>query len=647
MKLGLQFAGGAVVGVACAYVFSVGFDFEPQTGLACAALVLYICLLFEGLVGRALRRLRRAAARSKRAEDLIALLAPEVADRRSSSEVRDAARMILEALKSTIAEREETRLGLETALGESRSSEKRLREALERSEQLSLRKTHFLAHVSHELRTSLGAILGYTEVLGDGSSVTDERKHSVVALRRNGEHLLELVNDILDLSKVEAGKLEVELVECSLVKILKDIVSVISVRATTKGIRLEEAFRNPIPARIVTDPTRLRQVLMNLMGNAVKFTDQGLVSITTSYTELSEPESVLEFQIKDTGIGIPPEKVELLFQPFRQLEMDTARKYGGTGLGLAISKQIAKLLGGDISFTSSPGLGSLFTFRLRCKVPEGTPMLKRPPSAVLDESNRSTQNPSQKDKAPPIQGNILVVDDSADNRKLFKYHLERAGARVDCAENGAEAVTKASDTRFDLILMDIQMPTLDGFGALRQIRERGNWTPVVALTAHAMKGDRERCLDAGFTDYLSKPVTRTTLLEKVASMIPVRPSDSDAGTPASTAQIGSPPAAAEAAPADDGGYERILADFRATLPQRRASLELARQSGRADELRRLIHTLQGTAGSMGLDRLAEVLARAQNALTHAAARDCLGVIQEVIDALENESKRVPVLQRSS
>jgi len=512
------------------------------------------------------------------------------------------------------------------------SSEARLlalEEALQKSEANSVQKTRFLASMSHELRTPIGAILGYAEILEEDRGSPDERKQAILSIRRNGEHLLDLVNDILDLSKIEAGKLEIELMELTLEKVLKDVLSVMSARAQAKGLRLEEIYLNPVPARIVSDATRIRQVIINLVGNAVKFTERGLVTLAVSHEALEDGESRLSFRVQDTGIGIAPEKLDQLFKPFQQVHSGTNHKYGGTGLGLAISKEIARLLGGDITVRSDVGLGSLFTFSIRCKLVEGTPLLRRPSSAVLEDTKRLRGRPGG-DSGKVLTGRILVVDDSADNRKLFRYHLEAAGMKVELAENGKEGVAKGASEPFDVILMDIQMPELDGFGALKELRARGVQTPIVALTAHAMRGDRENCLNAGFTDYLSKPVSRAALLGKVGELM--------AGP--------DPEAVSRSAESEDPELDEIVAAYRESLAARALLLDQSGKERDIEALRLQVHMLKGTLGSMGFDALSAVATKAYDALQGSDLDEALKHTSELAEACRQESTRTaPVVLR--
>ncbi len=612
-----------------------------------AILAVLIPFLFHGLVGKRLNRVSTAMRQISAMGDL----SQRIHDA-SRDEIGEMCATFNEMAAQLAGEKEKVRhhtRDLEALVDE---RTRHVEEALNKVEQASFQKTRFLASMSHEIRTPIGAILGYAEILEEPQTPPDERKQALISIRRNGEHLIELVNDILDLSKIEAGKLEIEMVECSVDRIIKDVISVMSVRAHAKGLRLDEIYLTPIPARIVSDPTRLRQVLINLVGNAVKFTERGLVTIALGYSGADSAQPRLEFRVQDTGIGIPPEKLDLLFKPFQQLGTDTTRKYGGTGLGLAISKQIARLLGGDIEVRSDPGLGSLFTFSIRCQSVPGTPMFRRPASAVLDEAKRSAPRNEAAVRPRPLRGRVLVVDDGVDNRKLFHHHLTGAGIQVELAENGKEGAEKAGASSFDIILMDIQMPVLDGFEALKEIREQGILTPIVALTAHAMKGDRERCIDAGFTDYLSKPVSRSELLGKVASFIRSTAPADDASPDAPAAPVVAPqPEAAPAAqePAITGGeptptgresaitFEAIVAEFRALLVAHADALKEAREAADSGELRRICHKLKGTAGAMGFDKVANLVASAYGMLEGPSPKCALPVVQELEQACREEA----------
>jgi signal transduction histidine kinase/ActR/RegA family two-component response regulator len=422
-----------------------------------------------------------------------------------SQEMRDA---LDQALASNLA-LESSKRGLEQSQEEAAEA-RRIAEAANRC------KSEFLANMSHEIRTPMTAMLGYAELLKDPSQTPGERERCIETIRRNGEYLLTLVNDILDLSKIEAGCMTVERIGSSPVQIVSEVVEMMQLRARERGIALEIAFRFPIPATIQTDPLRLRQILLNLVGNAIKFTSRGGVRVCVGLGTLPEPR--LCFRVIDTGIGMTAQQLDRIFVPFFQADSSTTRRYGGTGLGLPISRHLARLLGGDIAAASTPGAGSTFEVSIGTGPLEDVEMLTALPAPQdrgRDAAARST---------PTLSGRILLAEDGPDNQRLISHYLTRAGARVDVACNGRIALDKSAEALrlgepYDLILLDMQMPELDGYSAARILRERGVRTPIIALTAHAMSGDRGACLSAGCDEYITKPVERVRLLGVVASWL--------------------------------------------------------------------------------------------------------------------------------
>jgi signal transduction histidine kinase/CheY-like chemotaxis protein len=384
-------------------------------------------------------------------------------------------------------------------------------------------KTEFLANMSHEIRTPMTAILGYVDLLadhGDSAPNAPSREEAVETIRRNARHLLSLINDVLDLSKVEAGQMHMDRQRVRTLDLVQDALRLMDDRARQKGLALRLILDGDVPDTISTDPTRLRQVLINLLGNAVKFTDQGAVTLTLRRPDLQS--GMVAFEVADTGIGMTPEQLSRLYQPFMQADMSTTRRYGGTGLGLAITRRCVDILGGTIAVRSAPGSGTSFTFtidagdlqgaqpaRLRSGEPaagEGGPL--RLPSAVRQ----------------PLSGvRVLLAEDGLDNQRLIRFHLERAGARVDVVDNGAKAVERVQDSsrleRHDVVLMDMQMPVMDGYEAVRRLVAAGERVPIIALTAHAMPGDREKCVEAGCHDYLCKPVDARALIAAIRHAI--------------------------------------------------------------------------------------------------------------------------------
>ncbi|ABC31622.1 Signal transduction histidine kinase [Hahella chejuensis KCTC 2396] len=374
-------------------------------------------------------------------------------------------------------------------------------------------KSEFLAHLSHELRTPLTAILGYTELLIAQNSIPDNLSHLQI-VQRNGQHLLSLLNDILDISKIEAGKLEMEFVRVNLQTYLADLYSLMAVSARDKNLQLRFIADMPLPENIETDPIRLRQVLLNLIGNAIKFTEQGEIIVRVQMIKEEEQEKI-QFKVIDTGPGINQTDQKRLFQPFTQAYANSIRRSEGAGLGLAISRQLAQRLGGDIRLSSQPGKGSEFTAIVKPGPLGGVKRIQ----PDLETGGAEQAHATRKHR---VQGHILVADDLQDIRHLIGHLVENAGAQVSYAENGAEAVRMVtdaaqSDTPIDLVIMDMHMPVLDGHSATRELRRRGHEIPVLALTAATMRGERERCLASGCTDHLSKPVNINqlfTLIER-------------------------------------------------------------------------------------------------------------------------------------
>ena len=390
-------------------------------------------------------------------------------------------------------------------------------------------KSEFLANMSHEIRTPMTAILGFAELL-----LSDVEKpanaHAAQTIKRNGELLLEIINDILDLSKIEAGKFDVDPQPCSPRQVVADVVTLMRVRADAKKLPLEVEFEGPIPATVSTDPLRLRQVLINLVGNALKFTKAGRVFIATRLIDGDSDAPSLQFDVVDTGIGLTAEQIDGLFLPFSQADSSTTRNYGGTGLGLTISRRLAKMLGGDITVESVYGRGSRFRLTIATGPLTGVELVEDTVQCEVPQLP-ADQAPATPVAAPVVRLNcrVLLVEDGPDNRRLTSYILIKAGAEVAFAEDGREAVEKALAAQpgfgrrhgevrepFDLILMDMQMPVMDGYEATSRLRQEGYRGPIVALTAHAMRHDRDKCFEAGCDAFVSKPVDRQTLLEIVA-----------------------------------------------------------------------------------------------------------------------------------
>jgi len=383
-------------------------------------------------------------------------------------------------------------------------------------------KSEFLANMSHEIRTPMTAILGFSDVLlGNLDEEEVENFSAATTIKRNGKYLLDLINDILDLSKIEAGRLEAERIACSPSNVVADVASLMRVRAEAKGLPLRIEYVGGIPETIQCDPTRLRQILINLVGNAIKFTESGSVRLVSRLVQGTARPPSMQFDVIDTGIGMTQGQASKLFQPFMQADASTSRKFGGTGLGLTISKRLAKVLGGDIAISSSPGKGSTFSVTVETGPLDGVAILENVTEAVA-ESRRKVEVAD----APAVKlgCRILLAEDGPDNQRLISFVLKKAGAKVTLAENGLIAHDKALAAReagepFDVILMDMQMPIMDGYTATRKLRQAGYTGPIVALTANAMAGDDEKCREAGCDGYATKPIDRAKLFATIAQSL--------------------------------------------------------------------------------------------------------------------------------
>ena len=418
-------------------------------------------------------------------------------------------------------------------VAERKEAEQQAAEARLLAEAASRAKSEFLANMSHEIRTPMTAILGYADVLARQVADPDDLQ-CVETIRRNGDHLIGLINDILDLSKIEAGRVEVERHRFEPDRLVAEVCSLMDVRAREKGLRLEVEAPGPLPETVESDPTRLRQVLVNLVGNAIKFTESGEVRVVVRLEEDDPAAPRLRFEVADTGIGIAPEQADRLFRPFTQGDSSMTRLYGGSGLGLVICRRLVELLGGEISVESAPGRGSRFAFTVAAGPLEGVPRVA--PRTGID----AAAPPEEEGPPRRLSCLVLVADDRPDIRSLARMYLEDAGARVKTAEDGEAAIAalrraEGAGTPFDVVVMDMQMPRLDGYSAVSRLRAEGYARPVLALTASAMRGDRERCLASGCTEYLPKPIDRRLLVDLVGRLADLPPSASASARPATSA----------------------------------------------------------------------------------------------------------------
>jgi signal transduction histidine kinase/CheY-like chemotaxis protein len=525
-------------------------------------------------------------------------------------------------------------------------AEERLENARQEAESANSAKSAFIANISHEIRTPMNAILGYADMLLGPENSAEQRVDCVKVIRRNGEHLLAIINDILDISKVEACRMSAEQIPCELPQLIADVVALTNPRAAEKGLRFEVTFDEVIPRTVQTDPVRVKQVLVNLVGNAIKFTAAGTVRLHVAQ-EVSYFTQNIRFSVSDTGIGMTPAQLAKLFQPFTQADASTTRKFGGTGLGLTISKRLAQILGGDIEVKSEEGAGSTFGFWINGGPREGVKLIRNLTQEQLSIPDLATASRGREIR---LEGTVLLVEDGEDNQHLLTAFLEHAGMKVTLAVNGEIAVKAALEGNFDLILMDMQMPVMDGYRATGELRRLGYTKPIVALTAHAMAEDRLKCLQAGCTEYMSKPVDRHKLLTTCAIYLPgaivsPRPPEQEveepAPAPAATAVDAA--AACEAAPslrssmATDPRVGKVLAKFISRLPERVTTIQNALDEGDLEALRQAVHNLKGAGSGYGFRPLSEQSAKAEDALR---AEQSIDEIRREVDELVGLIRRV-------
>ena len=489
--------------------------------------------------------------------------------------------------------------------------------AKEEAEAANQAKSEFLANMSHEIRTPMNAILGFTEVLkrGYGKGKADPQKH-LNTIRSSGKHLLQLINDVLDLSKVESGRLEIERIQFAPHLLIQEVIGVLSVKAREKRVSLEFQPVGPLPETVLSDPTRLRQIVTNLVSNAINYTEEGGVKVAARLVP-ADPASLLCIDVIDSGLGVPQDAIEKIFDPFTQADSSMTRRFGGTGLGLPISRRFARLLGGDIVVRSTPGKGSTFRVTIDPGPATGVKLLE--PHEALAVKQEEAGDASGHWEFPPCK--VLVVDDGDENRELVQLVLEEVGIGVEGAVNGRVGVDKVLAGRFDLVLMDMQMPVMDGYTATSVLRQQGVQTPIIALTANAMKGFEQGCLEAGCTGYLTKPVDIDALLEKLAGVLGGERKPGPGRSSPVDEPVAAERAGGESATAGSPVVSRLAGNprFRPTvekfvrrLDEKLDAMQASWEARDFEELAGLGHWLKGSAGTVGFDgfrRPAEELER--------------------------------------
>ncbi len=499
------------------------------------------------------------------------------------------------------------------------------------AERATQAKSDFLATMSHEIRTPLNAIIGMADVLST-TALTAEQKKCVDIFQRNGVGLLTLINDILDLSKVEAGRVELEVTDFDLRDVVSRAMEVVAGRAAAKGLTLRESIAPGVPIYLSGDPNRLRQIIINLLGNSIKFTEKGGLEVRVECDPDDPRPGRLRFCISDTGIGIPRDKLGVIFESFSQVDSSTTRKYGGTGLGLTISKQFVELMDGRIWVESEPGVGSNFFFTAGFGVQaDQTAREPRPTASVGDPgANGAAQTaPAQTDPAKLTGLRILLADDSDDNRYLILSYLRGAPVSIDVAENGEIAARMFRENDYDVVLMDVEMPVMDGYDATRAIRafekERGLAAKtILALTAHAFADMAAKSAEAGFTGLLTKPIRRATLLSALAEY--AKPG----AAPINVIEV-------------EEGMEDVVPGYvakrKAELPLYQAAIE----RNDFEVIRQMAHKMKGTGAGYGFPFLTEsgkLMEDAATAKDGAGLRGCLSELEKYLQSVQLKYSKV-------